>query len=398
MKYIFEILLCLVIVSGVSASDAVLWRQELSCDSNSTCKPGALMVDKNSNEVIILGTSKQTDTKETTCWLWKINPNGVVTHKKSLGVESKHSSFMARIFGIKSIVQPDTGDVVRLKLDNNNSVSLSVTDRNILTRTAELDSGQDWAEGILLHGIAPCKNGDLLIVGQDNGAGIVMRTDISGNVKWKKTFDTEQTENLTSVAYSADGNDFYVVGLSASMVGKMEFEDAAEVCVLRYDGDGKLKVGDFFKGGVAPWPTSSPKIVCLASGKVVVVYDKSNNVKATELYAKIYTRELTPLGEKQMLKTKEDGPPAFFDVCATSENRFVLIGVVDYKDLRIYECKEDGTILQTLELDGKVGGGATRVYVEYLTGKIFVAFASRSQENAEGTKIELLALKPYKAD
>jgi len=397
MKSIFAIFLCFAIVGAAIASDAVIWRQELSCDSNLECRPGAMMADSKNNQMIILGTSEQADTREADFWLWKIDPNGNVTQKKSLGSVSKYNSFMVRLFGIKTIIKPDTGDVVRLNLDDVNSFSLSVTDRNMQTQTAKLGVRRKRSETVLLHDMIPYQDDNLVLVGQDRGKdGIVIRTNLAGNVIWEKMFDLGQVDILSSVACAPNGDDFYVVGISASMRDKMMFADAATVYVLCYDGSGELKASVFLEGGLAPWPTSLPKIVCFPSGIVLVMYDKSKNGIATELYAKAYTGELTALWEKQILQTKEDGPPVHFDICATGEDRFVLAGKVNYKDLRIYECKADGTVLQALALDGEVGAGG--VHVEYLAGKIFVAFASRSQENAKGTKIELLALKPYKTN
>jgi len=399
MKSILVTFFCFAIVNVAVAMDAVIWRQELSSDSNSECRPGAMVVDNKSNEVIILGTSTQLDAKKSDFQLWKIDPNGSVKHKKSLGPSSKRNSLMAGPFGIKASVKPDTGDIVRLNMfddDDANGISLSITNRNMQSRSAKLGVRRKRSETFLLHDMTSYQNNNLLFVGQESLNGIVMKTDLSGNVLWKKTFDRGQVDILSSVACAPDGNDFYVVGLSTSMSGKMTFAGPATICVLHYDGNGELKASDFFEGGIAPWPSSLPKVICLPFGIVMVVYDKSRNGKTTELYVKAYSPELEPLYEKQILKTKEDGPPAYFDICVASKDRFVLAGKINHKDLRLYECKADGAILQTLELDGEVGAGG--VYVEYLSGKIFVAFATRSQKNIKGTKIELLALKPYKTN
>jgi len=129
---------------------------------------------------------------------------------------------------------------------------------------------------------------------------------------------------------------------------------------------------------------------------VIVVYDKSMNAIATDLYVKAYTPELEPLYEKQILKTKEEGPPAHFDICATSEDRFVLAGKVNYKDLRLYECDADGTILQTIELDGEIGAGG--VYVDYMAEKIFVTYTAKSKNSTRNKQIKLLALRAYKTN
>jgi hypothetical protein len=235
---------------------------------------------------------------------------------------------------------------------------------------------------------------NLVLVGQDRGKdGIVMRTDMAGNVIWEKIFDREQVDTLSSITCGTGGTDFYVVGISAPMAGKIEFADIATISLLCYDGNGELKASDFFKGGLAPWPSSFPKVICLPSGIVLVVYDKSVNGIASELYAKAYTKELTPLWEKQILQTKEDDPPVHFDICAISEDRFALVGQVNYWDLRFYEYNAEGVILQTLQLDREIGAGG--IYVDYLDGKILVASASKLKENEKEAKIKLLALRPY---
>jgi hypothetical protein len=390
MKLTIAIFFYFAATNAVLASDVVIWRQELIYDSNSICTPGAIAVDSVNNEVIILGTSERLHTREANFWLWKIDTNGNVTHKKSLGLASKYDLLTVGPFGIKAAIKPDTGDIMRLKIDDVNSSSLSIADRNMQDRTIKLGARRNR----LVHDMISCQNDGLLFVGQEDLNGIVEKIDLAGNVVWGKIFNHGQTNILSSVACTPSSDGFYVTGLSISIAGKMAFADPATICVLHYDSNGKLKANDFFEGGIALWPSSLPKVICLPSGTVLVVYDKSKNGKATELYVKTYTQELTPLNEKQILQTKEDGPPASFDVCALPEDRFVLAGVVNYSDLRVYEYKTDGTILQSLELNGEVR--AKDVYVDYLAGKIFVAFATRPKENTKGTKIELLALKPYK--
>ena len=399
MKSIFVTLLYFATVNVVIASDAVIWRQELSCDPNSTCRPGTIAVDNVSNEVIILGTSERLQTREANFWLWKINLNGSVAHKKSLGTVSKYNLLMVGPFGIKATVKPDTGDVMRLKLDDVDSISLSITNRNMQSRTAKLSIRRKQSETFILHDMISCQDDNLLLVGQDRGKdGIVIRTNLAGNVIWEKIFDHRQIDILSSITYEPNGSNFYVAGMSVSLEddGKMGFSGPATVCLLLYDSNGKLKASDFFEGGFSPWPTSFPKVICLPSGVVLVVYDKSKNGIATDLYVKAYTPELEPLYEKQILKTKEDGPPAHFDICAAPEDRFVVSAKVNYKDLRVYECDVDGTILQTVKLDGEVGAGG--VYVDYLAEKIFVAFATKLKENEKEAKIQLIALKPYQTN
>jgi len=397
MKSIFVIFLCFVVVDGALASDAIIWRQEISCDSNSRCRPGALMVDKISNELIILGTSERADKREADCWLWRIDPNGAVINKKLLGLLSKYGSFTVGPFGIKATVMCNTGDIMRLNLDDANSMSLSITSRDMQSSAVKLNTPARKLPGtLILHDMISCQNNGFLLVGQDGMDGIVMRTDLSGNIVWSKIFNREQVDILSSVACDQDVKDYYVAGLSVLMGSKMTFAGPATVCVLHYDSNGELKASDFFEGGLAPWPSSLPKVIYLPCGVVLVVYDKSKNGVATELYAKAYTEELTPLWEKQMLQTKEDGPPAYFDICATSGDRFVLVGQVNYWDLRLYEYGADGTILQTFQLDGEIGAGG--IYANYLDGRIFVTYAGRLKENEEGIKIKVLALKPYKAN
>lgn len=400
MKSIFVSFICLSMVNVAIASDAVIWQQELSCGSNLICTPGAIIVDKTNNEAIILGTSKVSHESEANLWLWKIDSNDTVTNNKSLGLLSKYGSYMVRVFGIKANIMPNTGDILRLKLDDANSISLSVTNRNMQSITVKLNTPARKLPGtLMLHDMISCQNDNLLLVGQDRGKdGIVMRTDMAGNVIWEKIFNHGQTDVLSSITCDPDGTDFYVAGLSASTSGKMSFADAATVYLLRYDGNGELKASDFFEGGLAPWPSSLPKVICLPSGVVIVVYDKSKNGIATELYVKAYTQELIPLWEKQILQTSENGPPAPFDVCSTFENRFVLAGLINFRDLRLYECKADGTILQTIELDGEVSGGDVGVYVDYLPEKILVVYPTKSLENAKDVKIKVLALRPYKTN
>ena len=69
MKSIFVTILCFIIVNVAIASDAIIWQQELSCDSNSECRPGSMVVDSKNNEVIILGTCARLHMREVDFWL-----------------------------------------------------------------------------------------------------------------------------------------------------------------------------------------------------------------------------------------------------------------------------------------------------------------------------------------
>lgn len=190
-----------------------------------------------------------------------------------------------------------------------------------------------------------------------------------------------------------DGRDFYVAGLSFTMTANMTFSEHYKVRILRYNENGEIKAKDFFDGGIIPFPTILPKVLCLPSGIVMVMNDKNSKNSATQLYVNAYTAELKPLYEKQIFTTKETSPPSYFDVCAAGQNRFVLAVVTDTGDLKVFECDADAKILQTVELDGEVRGSS--IFVDYLDGKIFAAFAARPKANEKNSSIKLLALKPY---
>ena len=96
MKSIFMTIICLTIVNVGVASDSVIWRQELGCDPNSTYRPSAMLVDSKNNELIVLGTSNSSAVKEVDIQLWRIDPNGGVTQKKSLELLSEFGSFVAK--------------------------------------------------------------------------------------------------------------------------------------------------------------------------------------------------------------------------------------------------------------------------------------------------------------
>lgn len=392
MKSIFITTFYFVAANSLFASDTVLWRQEFTCDSNSTCKPVSMLVDDKNNELILFGMSSSSGTKESVLLL-KVDSNGNVLHRRSLGLLSKYGTFKASLFGIKTTIEPDTGDIVRLNIYDVNSISLAVTDKNMQTQTNSVNFGRKPSETILLHDMISCSNGSIILVGQHSKDGIIMKLNLDGNIVWEKIFNINQINILSSAVCAFDRNNFYVAGMSASMVGKMMLAEPATISVLSYDGNGELQTEDSFEGGLAPWPSSLPKIIRLSSGIVLVVYDKSKNGKATELYARAYNPDLSLLWEKQLLQTKEDGPPASFDICATSNDRFALACVVDYWDLRIFEYEADGTILQTLDLNREVGPG--RVYVNYLVGEIIVASATKLKENEKEAKIKVLAIKPH---
>jgi len=178
------------------------------------------------------------------------------------------------------------------------------------------------------------------------------------------------------------------------MAGKMTFDKAAAVCMLRYDSRGDLKRSDFFEGGFAPWPIGMPKVVCLPSGVVLVVYDAGDG-KSTALYARAYANDLTVLWEKQVLKGGAS-LSASFDIRAGQEDRFVLAVIVDIGDLRLYEYRADGTLLQTILLSEETGLG--RVHVDCLPKRILIAAPTALRENEKEGKIKLVAVRSHGAN
>lgn len=395
MKRVFVTFLYFTAINWVAAAENILWKQFINCDANSICTPSTMSIDSFENKAIILGTSEQRNTKNTYFQLWKIDSNGLNIQTKSLGMASEASKFMTKSLNMKVAVNPNNGDIVGLNVfSDTNGVSLSITDRKMESKKATItvDSEPKWSKGLRMYDILSCLNDKLIFVGKDsNSDGIIIKTDSTGNVIWKKTLDLGQNEILCSGTFGKDGNNFYAVGLSVSIKGKMEFSSAATICLLCYDENGELKASTYIEGGIAPWPTSFPKIICLSSGNLLVVYDKTKDPKGTDLYARIYTPEFEVINEKQILKTNINDPPAKFDICAIPGNRFAFAGIINFEDLRIYEYDAEGTVIQTLALDREIATGG--VYIDYLAGKIITAFANKPEESENNIKIEVIALK-----
>lgn len=386
--------LCISMFYGAGTSDAVVWRRELGSQPDSTYKPVAMAVDNIGGEVIVLGTSRRIDTEGSEIMSWRIQQDGHITRTGSLGSASKRLDFMMRVFGMKATTALVTGDLVQLRSQGQDDLSVAITDKNLHTRNIELGVSSSRTQKLLL-GVAACQDG-LLVVGQSRGKdGVVIKSDMGGNVLWEETFDRKEIEVLSSVACAPGRSDCYVAGISASVVGDMTFDKAAIVCMLRYDSRGELIRGDFFEGGFAPWPTSMPKVVCLPSGVVLVAYDAGDG-KSTDLHARAYARDLTVLWDKQVLKTGGDSLPVSFDICAGHEDRFVLAAIVDIGDLRIYEYEGEGTLLQAIMLEEETGLG--RVHVACLPQRILVAAPTSLKENEEEGRIKLLAVRPCGAN
>jgi len=234
MKPFFIAFLCFAAINCTIAAENILWKRPIRCDSNSVCTLGAMTIDSLENRVILLGTSEQRNKKETHFQLWKIDPNGENIQTKSLGKASEVNKLMTRVLRMKATVNPKSGDTIGLNMfSDTNGVSLSITDKNMQSRKTKIASEQKWSKGLLLNDMISCPNDRLIFVGKDsNSNGVVIKTDLTGKVIWKKTLDLGQNEVLSSGACSKDGNHFYVAGLSASIIGKMQFSSAATICLL----------------------------------------------------------------------------------------------------------------------------------------------------------------------
>ena len=392
------ILICMssVLFAGqtVKQEAKILWEKEIVFEPNSSSQPLALVADDKNNEVILLGTSIHSNPKEDNNWLWIMDTDGNIKKKQSLGRASKFEG-MARALGAKAMLRLDDGTILKFNVSDESEpsrASITTIDKNFQSSTAKMFS---WTRGVKIRDWTALKNDKLIFVGQSpDSNGIVLETDLAGKMIWQKTFDKGQTEILSSIAISPDGNDFYVTATSVSLVDQTRLPDPPTVYVLMYDKNGEFKKSDSFEGGYSALLGITPKVICLPSGTVIVIYDNTKKGVSTGLYLKAYTPELKTIIEKQILITKEKSPPNLFDICTTEKNHFVLAAEVNGLDLSVFECDSDGAILQTLERKRTIGGGG-RVFANYLAGKIFLTFASALKDNERDNKIKLLAIKPY---
>ncbi|MBN1359336.1 MAG: hypothetical protein JW993_02035 [Sedimentisphaerales bacterium] len=371
------------------AADGVVWQQEFTCDQNSRCKVGAMLVNQENGEVTVLGTSERAGQgrAEVDYWLWRVGPNGGGGRKTLLGP----ASFEVPALGLEAAIERDTGRIAWLSRGDRQQALLNVIGRDLQPRTFPIAPEEKWSKGVLFRDMALCRDGTMLAVGRDSdSSGLIVKADLSGNVTWKEVYKRDQVTILSSVACIPDGDGFYVAGLSAEMASAMAFAKPPTVWLLRYDGNGKLKASDSFEGGMGL--LAAPTAICLSSGTVAVAYDKSENPMVEDKHVRAYTPQLECMYDKVLFRTDEEESLGYFGLCSISENQFVAASGIISAGLRLYECSADGTIEKTLQVTDKLGAGG--LCVGYLEGKILMAFAAGANDGSSKAPIKLLALRP----
>lgn len=348
----------------------ILWQKEIDCGKGISCSPGAIAINKDNNELFIMGISFRSaanpmDYSEGKLWLWKINGNGTSISKSSLEdipVNLKTNLGSATRF-IKGLKVCADGDIVSVGTFSGEKYSIM---RTTIGGTREYLKSLKSSENIVEPNLAGRKNDDegiillkqfvlsdnnLLLVGKNNqNEGLAIKIDAQGNKIWDKKYDfgPEKVDFFTDGIPIGGKGDFLLAGCSSNVADKFPSEPSY-VCLLLCDPEGNVILKKVFQGN--PWPGRAPQLCKIGLGDdFVLAYDKSMNFKTFELTLEAFTPEFSTLWSKQ-IEYLEMLRPVDIKIKAASQNNFVVGEYVGSGKIKISEYDKQGDRQGTSTID-----------------------------------------------
>jgi len=391
----FRLLVCLIIMScfiGNLFGRELIWQKDLACDANMGCSPAVVAADVNANKLIILGASIRDEGKEGDFLIWEMDTNGNISNRSKFGKMSKESAAMPLSLQLSGLSIKGNNDIIVLgKFDGNTpSSSLLTMNRkgnNLSVKSLENSEPAKKVDGAFILKMKPVFGNSLAIVGRQGSNGFITKMDELGNEVWKKIFDINYTEIFSDVASGSTG--LYVAGQSVQTkpTNKTSFGSKAQNFLLFYDMDGQLIKQDYFEGVCS---TKFPQVARMSSGIVLVAYDRSENITATDLNIRAYNPDLKFLWETQVVTTDGNGPPGYFKILAVSSDRFFIGTVFNGGELVIAECSSDGQVMERWSM-GKVVGPFGELQLVTLSKKVYAVFSTISYGELQNVRIKVLA-------
>jgi len=372
---------------NILLGDGPLWQKELPSEPNTGCYPCGVVADVLENRLLIYGIRMQTLAGEGDLMLWEVNPDGSLRQELRIGYVSKELALPISTFG--SIALEAEGNIAALGgLDSNTSVvSLLVVNReggkeSVKGMTKPLENH----DNIVIRELLSCDN-SILVGGKQGTNGFLIKLDDQGNEEWYALFDLGGTEVFTDIA--VESNRVYVAGMTVNIdaSNRMGFGSETQNFLLTYDRDGQLLEEDYFDGVCS---TKPPQLGLLENGNVLLAYDKSADIRRTELNVRAYSPESKLIWETKVLGGDGNGPPGYFKILGISTGRFIIGNVANGSELVIVECSSDGQVIRRWSL-GRVVGPYGKLHLVELGGKGYAVFGTLSHGRIYNVKINICA-------
>ncbi|MCK4914232.1 MAG: hypothetical protein KAI59_06625 [Planctomycetes bacterium] len=389
----FRILMFITIVlwlAGNLLGGEPIWQKEIVCDPNTGCYPCAVAADVFSNKLVIYGTRMKSIIDGGDFMFWEINPDGSILQEIRIGsVPGKPTTLP--LSKVSDMIIKSDNNIIALGRFDSNTPSSSLLTINQTTGSSSKPTkvstkSQKKYNNIIITKLLSSNN-SIVLAGHQGTDGLLIKLDNNGNEKWNVPFDLGKTEIFTDAAVKS--NVIYVTGITVNIreANKMGFGSETKNFLLIYDVDGQLLKQDYFKGVCS---TKLPQVTQLENGNVLVAYDKSEDITATDLNVRAYSPDLTLLWETQVVEAEGSGPPGYFKIIAVSGDRFFIGAVFNGGELVIVECSSNGQVIERWSL-GKIVGPYGELHIEALGGKVYAVFGTPSYGNFQNVKIMALA-------
>jgi hypothetical protein len=348
---------CIFISNRANAD--ILWSKDLIFDSNTNSTPLASCINKDANGVIVITKTGPKGSFLTKgyydCVLWELGFQGEILRRTLIkDIDSKTIQTNAVTAGPGGIMASDSdGNLLTIGMlgEQRKEKSLSIVSTASAAEPNVIKNSR--IEEFSISKLISLPNNTHILIGGQNSYGAYWRIDNQGKIIKEKTFKHGGQERFTGAdSIKSHDSNFVVVGLSAKMKGKMNFEGSTENFILVYDVNDNLIHEDYFAGGDSI--SILPKVCSLNDGNIVTVfYKKQDPNSKAGLWARRYTSELKMLWEKEIYPI--DISIFSFDIISSGSDNFVIAILTSKEGLKIYTFGEEGHKIEYNEYKGMVG-------------------------------------------
>ena len=381
-----------------NAVSKILWERDFGCSNNLGCSLGTATFSKVNDKLLIAGTSFRPKVySEGKFWLWEIDQNGKRIKNTVLANAPKDRGAIMRLGAIliSGVTVSSNRDVFVAGKFNGSTSSFMKMDRQgrriFSRRLSKKSLKRKRSETIIILKMINLTDSNFLLIGKDNSDNaLIMKVDSKGNRLWKRTYDLGRLDFFTDGVAVGNKGDFLVVGCSANFKGIASVEPS-DIYVLRCDAQGKVLSEKVFAGN--SFVRELPQVCQLNSGDFVVSYDKSIEMKTTDLRIKAFSPDLTvELWERQVAKLESS--PVLFKIAATPKGNFVVGSCVNITDIKLYEYDKEGNMVSSISAD-KVGS-VMNLDLACTEGKAFIVLESIDKSYRNMIKVIAIELNQPK--
>ena len=180
-------------------------------------------------------------------------------------------------------------------------------------------------------------------INPENGNALLKRIDQENEVIWRREFDTGHTEHFVDVKYCGFIDCIYAIGGVINQAENHQFASKDQhIWLLNVDPSNGEIINDIALPGYSVLG-KEPAICCSKSGGIVVVSDRSDNLKN----AYVVVTSFPPSLEKELWEKTlhiSTSMSSCFKIIPMENSGFIVSFLLNLKDLYIYKLSPNGEV------------------------------------------------------